>query len=176
MTKGGRTKIPAVNPESDEGPTYWCDDGREVGSAVIPGADRATASLARKAELDVIAHMLERHHGFDPGRARALVWGQPGVVESLLTRRGRPPKRHLIDAADVADEVLSRGQEVRWDVVHRMFIAFNELSETRPVEYGGKRSREPRDSENWQRAVRRIRNRLRAAAAAIARRMLALTK
>jgi hypothetical protein len=40
--------------------------------------------------------------------------------------------------------------------------------ESRPVEYAGERSREPRDSENWQRAVRRIINGLRAEAASLA--------
>jgi hypothetical protein len=49
-----------------------------------------------------------------------------------------------------------------------VFISLNEPSERRPVEYRGEGSTEPRDSENWQRAVRRIRNRLRSVAAALA--------
>jgi len=131
-------------------------------------AARELSYSARSEELEAIERMLVRHHGCDPNRAQRLVWGRPDLYE-YLGRRGRPPKPHLIRVANRADETLARGGQVRWDVVHRGYIFLNHPGEARIVEYGGERFMEPRDSENWQRAVRRIRNRLRAQAAAIAR-------
>jgi hypothetical protein len=131
-------------------------------------AGRRRAFFGRRDELDVVVNMLVRHHGFDLGRARAVVWTQPGLIQQLLRQRGRPPKPHLIHAADVADEILSRGEAVRWNVVHRQFVAWNHPEESRTSAHHGEPIKDPRDSENWQRAVRRIRNRLLAEAARLA--------
>lgn len=171
MGSGGRTKIPSDGTGSDDddeteylAPAHW-----DYGDYAAPGEEpRRRAAFARRDELEVVARMLARHHGFELGRARALVWAQPGALEGL-SRRGRPPKPHLLHAADIADEMLSRGRDVRWDVVHRSFVALNEPEEMRPFEFDGQKSVEPRDSEDWQRAVRRIRRRLRVEAAALAR-------
>lgn len=157
-------------PEDDDGPTFEAPARWDYGEYAAPGqASRKRAFFARRDELDVIARMLVRHHGLDPGRARAVVWGQPGLIEGLFSKRGRPPKPYLVHAADIADQVLASGKDFRWDVVHRHFVALNEPEESRTFEYDGEKGSESRDSENWQRAVRRIRNRLRAAAAALAR-------
>jgi len=165
-TTGGRTK---TSP-ADDGPTYFVPEDCDYGTCAPPGeAARLRAFFSRRDELDVIVNMLVRHHGFDPGRARAVVWGRPGLVERLFSQKGRPPKPHLVQAADVADEVLASVKEVRWDTVHREVVAPNEPREMRPFECNGEKAREPRDSENWQRAVRRIRARLRAVADALAR-------
>lgn len=142
----------------------------DYGAHAAPGqAGRLRAFFGRRDELDVVVKMLVRHHGFTYGRARAVVWCQPGLVPGLFSQRGRPPKPHLVHDADVADEILSSGREVRWNAVHRYFIALNQPQESRTFEYDGVQSTEPRDSENWQRAVRRIRNRLRAEAARLAK-------
>jgi hypothetical protein len=178
-SRGGRTKIPApaggerpaeeAAPDLDDGPTYVADMEWDYGANAASGQEgRRRAFFGRRDELRVIERMLVRHRGFTPERARAVVWTQPGLVQGMFRQRGRPPKPHLIHAADVADAILSRGEEVRWDVLHRSVVAWNDPGESRPVEYAGERSREPRDSENWQRAVRRIRNRLRAEAARLA--------
>ncbi len=160
----------ASGADDDDEPTKFAPAHSDYGEYAAPGqASRKRAFFARRDELDVIVRMLVRHHDFDPGQARALVWGQAGVVDGLFRRKGRPPKPHLVRAADVADEVLSRGEQVHWEVVHRVFVALNEPEEQRRFEYGGEQSTEPRDAENWQRAVRRVRRRLRAAAAALAR-------
>lgn len=175
-TSEGRTKIPPAagdealpgeaEEDPDDGPTYELEMEWDYGAHAAPGqAGRRRAFFGRRDELEVIARMLVRHYGFDHGRARALAFSQ---LQGLFRQRGRPPKPHLIHAADFADEILSRGEDVRWDAVHRQVVARNDPGESRTFEYAGKRSTEPRDSENWQRAVRRIRNRLRAEAARLA--------
>lgn len=153
----------------EEVPTCMASTHCDYGEYAAPGeANRQRAFFARRDQLEAIADMLVRHHGHDRGRASALVWGRPGAIDGV-SGRGRPPKPHLIHAASVADETLARGQQVRWDVVHRNFVALNEPDERRVVEYAGEKSTEPRVSEDWQRAVRRVRRRLRAAADALAR-------
>ena len=175
-TNEGRTKIPPAAGEEgprsepvedpDDGPTYYVEMECDYGAHAAPGqAGRRRAFFGRRDELEVIARMLVRHHGFDHGRARALAFSRP---EELFRQRGRPAKPHLIHAADFADEIQSRGEDVHWDVVHRSVVAWNDPGESRPVVYDGEQSREPRNSENWQRAVRRIFNRLRAEAARLA--------
>ena len=155
--------------DPDDGPTYELEMEWDYGANAPPEqAGQHRAFFGRRDELRVVERMLVRHHGFTADRARAVVWTQPGLVTGLLSQKGRPPKPHLIHAADVADEILSTGEEVRWDAVHRQVVAWNDPGESRTFEYKGKQSTEPRDSENWQRAVRRIINRLRAEAARLA--------
>jgi hypothetical protein len=148
---GGRTKIRDVDKQAE----------RKASTR---------AGWARRDELDVVVAMLVRHHGLTPVQARGLVWGRPGLLQRLL-KRGRPPKRHLIEMADLADrlELERPGVPIRWNLIHRAVEALNEPEEMR--ESGPLRGEpiiEPRDSESWQRAVRRIRNRLRQEAATIA--------
>ena len=175
-TSEGRTKIPpaageegpSLEPVEDreDGPTYYAGMDWDYGAHYPPElAGRRRAFFGRRDELEVIARMLVRHHGFDHGRARALAFSRP---EELFRQRGRPAKPHLIHAADVADEILWKGESVRWDVVHRQFVAWNHPGESRMSKHRGELIRDPRDSENWQRAVRRIINRLRAEAARLA--------
>jgi len=178
-SREGRTKIPPAAggerpaeeaaPDLDDGPTYFVETEWDYGANAAPGQEgRHRAFFGRRDELEVIERMLVRHHGFTPERARTIVWTQPGLVQGMLSQKGRPPKPHLVHAADFADAILSRGEDVRWDVVHRSVVAWNDPGESRTFEYDGKQSKEPRDSENWQRAVRRILNRLRAEAARLA--------
>jgi hypothetical protein len=178
-SRGGRTKIPPAAggerpaeeaaPDLDDGPTYLAEMEWDYGANAAPGQEgRRRAFFGRRDELRVVERMLVRDHGFTPERARSVVTTQ--LIQGLFSQKGRPPKPHLIHAADFADEILSRGEEVHWDVVHRSVVAWNDPGESRPVVYDGKQSREPRDSENWQRAVRRILNRLRAEAASLAER------
>jgi len=165
----GRTKTPQGPNDPDDGATYEVPTSGDYRTYAAPGEGSRSAFFARRDELDVIARMLARHYGVDRGRAHAIVWGQPGLLGELINQKGRPPKPHLVQAADVADETLSSGREMRWDVVHRCVVALNDREESRAFEYEGEQSSEPRDSEDWQRAVRRIRSRLRAKADALAR-------
>jgi len=155
--------------DPDDGPTYYADMDWDYGAHAPPElAGKRRAFFGRRDELRVVERMLVRHHGFTADRARAVVWTQPGLVQGLLSQRGRPAKPHLVHAADFADEILASGKKVHWDAVHRQVVAWNDPGESRTFEYDGKQSREPRDSENWQRAVRRIINKLRAEAASLA--------
>jgi dienelactone hydrolase len=151
---------PASDTDTDSYLVHQAEDDSVQGR-------RERAFSARFEELEMVAKMLVRHHGFDRARAWSLVWSARGG--GGLSGRGRPPKPHLLRAANVADEVLASGRFVRWNAVHQAFVALNEPQEQRAFECGGERSVEPRDAENWQRAVRRIRRRLRALAATLAR-------
>src|SRR5215470_6249512 len=149
-SRGGRTKIPSPDggrgfgadaaDSPDGGPTYFVPTDWDYGANAAPGEEgRRRAFFARRDELDLIAKMLVRRHGFDPGRARAIVWGQPGLIRRLLSQKGRPPKPHLLQAADTADQIQSTGKEIPWSLVHRSVVALNEPQESRAFEYRGER-------------------------------------
>jgi hypothetical protein len=161
---------PPDEPElGDDGrPTFFTSLHWDYGTYAKPGEEsKRRAFFAWRDALNVVARMLARHHGFTPAQAHGIVWGRKGVLQSLYTRKGRPPKPHLIADADYADEVLSRGKDVHWDAVHFLFVGQNHPDERRPIPLSS--DTEPRDSENWQRAVRRIRANLRAEATALAK-------
>ena len=154
--------------ESGEDIVFMADRRWEYGSENPAEAGKSRASFGRRDELEVVVKMLSRHYEVDQVRARSIVWTEPGTVEAMFRSRGRPPKPHLIRMANLADDLLSQGRQIRWGVVHRTYVAWNHPGELKKTTYKGEEIWEPRDSEHWQRAVRRIRNRLRAEADALA--------
>src|SRR5207249_9414948 len=95
----------------------------------------------------------------DRSHARAASWfrslarpcSRMGTTRSIrIVFREEGPTTE--DASpDFADETLSSGKEMRWDVVYRVYIAWNRPQELLPIEYMRVVGREPRNSESYQR-------------------------
>src|SRR5262245_44877756 len=121
--------MPPCQPELSEEPVYVAPAHWDYANYALEGeAGERRKFFGRRDEMEVVVRMLVRHYLVDPERARAIVWSQPGAVESMRNK-GRPSKPHEIWAADLADQMKFEGRQVRWDVVHRHLVALNEPQE-----------------------------------------------